>query len=156
MAARGMAAMCTTVRNFTRRKVLHRDPVWARSRLQQAVGLMFRRPEGECLVFVFAPARKDALHMWFVHAPIDIVVLDAMGGAIALKERLRPWGSWNPHVVCSTVIELPAGALPAPGRSEGVWRWHHYLRFLLFNVASALLVMLLILLALRLAGLRAF
>ncbi len=136
--------------NRTRGIVLHKHPAWAITRIEQALGLMFRKPHDECLVLLFMPQRKEVPHMWFVFAPIDILVLDGGGKVVALKERLLPWRTWNPRVAASAIVELPAGtiartstrigdavALPQPVRSA-FWRWHHHLLFWTVQIGLSL------------------
>jgi uncharacterized protein len=100
------------VRNITRSAVLHQTPRFAVSTVEQVRGLMFKRPAaGDCLIFLFLPARKVRFHMWFVFGSIDIIALDGKGVVIALKERFAPWMFWSPGVNASAVIELPVGTI---------------------------------------------
>jgi uncharacterized protein len=94
------------------------NPRWALTTWQQAIGFMFQRPRG-CLVFLFKPARRDMIHMWFVFGSIDALILDGNGEVIALRENLKPWWMWNPKVKISALIELPAGTISATGTRLG-------------------------------------
>lgn len=60
--------------------------------LKQTMGLMFRGPldEGEAMVFVFRDARRINLHMLFMRAPIDAIILDEDKKIVEAK-TLRPW-----------------------------------------------------------------
>lgn len=139
------------IRNVTRHTVLHEHPVWAKSILRQALGMMFRKPTHEGIIFLFMPARRDVLHMWFVFGPVDVILLDGAGKVIGLR-TLKPWRTWNPHTLISCMLELPPGiiarsktrigdriALPQP-TSSSIWQWWHYALFFLLHVLIALAV----------------
>ena len=98
--------------NKTKKTVLFdHDPEWALSSWRQARGFMFAKPMHRCMVFLFFPSQRIRLHMMFVFAPIDVLVLDGTGKVIALKEHFRSWTYWDSGVVGSAVIELPRGVL---------------------------------------------
>ena len=80
---------------------------------------MFARPGNRCKIFLFMPARKVKLHMWFVRGPIDVLALDGKGTVVALKKDFRPWQYWSPGVTASAVIELPAGTIERTGTAVG-------------------------------------
>jgi len=104
--------MKQAITNKTRKTVLHANPRWAFTALQQSLGLMFRRPgPDDCLIFLFLPARRVRFHMWFVFGPIDMVALDGKGNVIALKERFAPFAFWMPGINASAVLELPLGTI---------------------------------------------
>ena len=105
--------------NRTRKVVLHANAKMLTSMFQQARGFMFRRPGDDALIFLFMPARFEAVHMFFVFGPLDVIALDGQGRVLALKEMLRPWRMWNPGVKMSAMIELPAGTLRRTGTAVG-------------------------------------
>jgi uncharacterized protein len=143
------------IRNITRKKILHERPVWATGMLRQAVGLMFRKPTNEAIIFLFMPARKDVLQMWFVFGPVDVAVLDGAGKVLALK-ILQPWSIWAPKMLASCIIELPSGTIAASGTrvgdtivlpqitSSSIWRWWHYGLFFLVHILLAVAVALIL------------
>lgn len=89
--------------------VLASDVDVARSTLEQARGLMFRRsiPGDYALVFPFDEPDTQWLHMLFVPFAIDAVWL--VDGEVTTKKRLSPFVGLG-RGDADTVIELPAGA----------------------------------------------
>ena len=89
--------------------VLASDIEVARSTLEQARGLMFRRSiSGDYgLVFPFDEADTQWLHMLFVPFAIDAVWL--VDGEVTAKKRLAPFVGVG-RGRADTVVELPAGA----------------------------------------------
>ncbi|QAU12935.1 DUF192 domain-containing protein [Halorubrum sp. BOL3-1] len=89
--------------------VLASDVDVARSTLEQARGLMFRRsiPDDYALVFPFEGADTRWLHMLFVPFAIDAVWL--VDGEATAKKRLGPFVGLG-RDRADTVVELPAGA----------------------------------------------
>ena len=89
--------------------VLASDVDVARSTLQQARGLMFRRsvPEGYALVFPFEEVDTQWLHMLFVPFAIDALWL--VDGEVTERTRLAPFVGLG-RGRADTVVELPAGA----------------------------------------------
>ena len=81
----------------------------ARSTLERARGLMFRRsvPNDYALVFPFGEADTQWLHMLFVPFAIDAVWL--VDGAVTVKKRLAPFVGLG-RGRADTVVELPADA----------------------------------------------
>ncbi|ELZ43841.1 hypothetical protein C463_09254 [Halorubrum californiense DSM 19288] len=89
--------------------VLASDVDVARSTLEQARGLMFRRsiPDDYALVFPFDEPETQWLHMLFVPFAIDAVWL--ADGEVTAKKRLAPFIGLG-RGRADTVVELPAGA----------------------------------------------
>jgi len=89
--------------------VLASDVDVARSTLERARGLMFRRsvPDDYALVFPFEEADTQWLHMLFVPFAIDAVWL--VDGAVTVKRRLAPFVGLG-RGRADTVVELPADA----------------------------------------------
>jgi len=89
--------------------VLASDVDVARSTLEQARGLMFRRsvPEGYALVFPFDEVDAQWLHMLFVPFAIDALWL--VDGEVRTVKRLAPFVGLG-RGRADTVVELPAGA----------------------------------------------
>lgn len=108
-----------SILNRTKGTLLHDRPREARGRWRQALGLMFSIPREEALIMRFSRPRWDIVHMFFVFAPLDILVLDGEGEVVALHERLGPWRAWNPGVDISALVELPAGTIAKSGTGLG-------------------------------------
>jgi len=89
--------------------VLASDVDVARSTLEQARGLMFRRSirDDYALVFPFDEPDTQWLHMLFVPFAIDAVWL--VDGEVTARKRLAPFVGLG-RGDADTVIELPAGA----------------------------------------------
>lgn len=141
--------------NKTRGTMLHRNPLWARSFLQMATGLMFRKPRDECLVFIFMPPRREVITMWFVFGSIDVIALDGQGRVLAQRSDLRPWRLWDVKHRASAIIELPAGTIVRSKTRIGdhillpalkpatIWDWRHYALFVLMQIVMSVLLLLL-------------
>jgi len=91
----------------------------ARSTLEQARGLMFRRsiPDGYALVFPFDGTDSRWLHMLFVPFAIDALWL--VDGEVTARARLAPFVGVS-RGRADTVVELPAGAADAVAEGDGV------------------------------------
>ncbi|MBP1923472.1 uncharacterized membrane protein (UPF0127 family) [Halorubrum alkaliphilum] len=90
-------------------RVLASDVDIARTTLEQARGLMFRRsvPDDYALVFPFDEPETQWLHMLFVPFAIDAVWL--VDGEVTATKRLAPFvGLGRGHA--DRIVELPAGA----------------------------------------------
>ncbi len=92
--------------------VLASDVDVARSTLDQARGLMFRRsiPDDYALVFTFDDVDTQWLHMLFVPFAIDALWL--VDGEVRTRKRLAPFVGLG-RGSADTVVELPAGATDA-------------------------------------------
>ncbi|HIH24935.1 TPA: hypothetical protein HA251_07920, partial [Candidatus Woesearchaeota archaeon] len=137
--------------NETRRVILHPAPAYAATPISQAIGLMFARDAGgagHSVVFPFSVPKRDAVSMFFVRDPIDILLLDGDFRVMCMRERLLPWQVWLLPVHASYMIELPAGviqssrtaigdviALPAPDRCVHMWTLREYVLFFAFQTA---------------------
>ena len=102
--------------NATRGTVLARraeraDTFWLRLR-----GLQFRRRFEPFDGLWLAPT--NAIHMFWVFFPIDLVWLDADDQVVKVTRRILPWAIAYAKGARS-VIELPAGAIEASGTEVG-------------------------------------
>jgi len=93
-------------------ELLASDVDVARSTLEQARGLMFRRsiPDDYALVFPFDGPDTQWLHMLFVPAAIDALWL--VDGRVQKRKRLAPFVGLG-RGRADTIVELPAGAADA-------------------------------------------
>lgn len=96
---------------------LARSPYTALTAAERLRGMIGRRfsPAMDAMVF----PNCNAIHSFFMSAPIDVVFLDREGRVVGLRAGLPPW---RPVVVCreaATVIELPAGAIAASSTEIG-------------------------------------
>jgi len=102
--------------NVTRGTVLARsaeraDTFWLRLR-----GLQFRRRFEPFDGLWLEPT--NAIHMFWVFFPIDLVWLDADGTVLRTVEGIKPWRLAGCKGARS-VIELPVGAIVASGTAAG-------------------------------------
>ena len=74
---------------------------------QAARGLMFTAPRDRALVFTFSPARRVALHMFFVFYRIDVLYLDGSGRILEIIRGFRPFTLYRPVNRSTYVVELP-------------------------------------------------
>ncbi len=90
-------------------RVLANDADVARTRLEQARGLMFRRsiPDGYALVFPFDEPDTRWLHMLFVPFAIDAIWL--VDDEVTATKRLAPFVGLG-RGRADTILEIPAGA----------------------------------------------
>jgi len=101
------------------RRVLAGDVDVARSTLEQARGLMFRRsiPDEYALVFPFDGPESRWLHMLFV--PFSIDALWLVDGEVTVRARLAPFVGLA-RGRADTIVELPAGAADAVAEGDEV------------------------------------
>ena len=101
------------------RRVFGDDVDVARSTVEQARGLMFRRsiPDGYALVFPFDDVDSRWLHMLFV--PFSIDALWLVDGEVTAKARLAPFVGLG-RGRADTIVELPAGAADSVAVGERV------------------------------------
>ena len=104
------------VRNTTRGAVLGDSIEVANSSSTRNKGLLGRDslPEGEGLWII--PC--EAIHMFFMRFPIDVVFLDKQKRVVKIAANLKPWrlaGSFR----AKSVLELPAGTAARSGTQVG-------------------------------------
>ncbi|MCH6267633.1 DUF192 domain-containing protein [Neobacillus citreus] len=80
-------------------------------------GLMFRKNpitnEGLWIV----PC--NAVHMFFMKFPIDVVLLDKQNEVVEIHHTLRPWRITKPVKEAYSTLELPAGSAEELGINVG-------------------------------------
>jgi uncharacterized protein len=80
-------------------------------------GLMFRKEpiknEGVWIV----PC--NAVHMFFMNFPIDIVLLNEQNEVVKIFENLQPWKMTKPLKSAHSTLELPSGSIEKFGISVG-------------------------------------
>lgn len=99
------------------REIRFARTTWTRTR-----GLLGRPPLAEGEALWIEPCQ--AVHMFFMRYPIDVIFLDAEGGVVGLRARLRPWRMTRYFAGARVALELPPGAAEAAGVEVGhrlVW-----------------------------------
>lgn len=104
------------VRNATRGEILGDSIDVASTGSKRNKGLLGRDalPEGEGLWIT--PC--EAIHMFFMRFPIDVVFLDKQKRVVKIAANLKPWrmsGSFR----AKSVLELPAGTAQRSGTQVG-------------------------------------
>ncbi|NUP98597.1 MAG: DUF192 domain-containing protein [Armatimonadetes bacterium] len=104
------------VLNATRQTVLASQAVLATGFWLRLRGLMFRRRFGPFDGLWLAPT--NAIHMFWVFFPIDLVWLDHERRVLRCTRGLKPW---RVEVVAGarSVLELPVGAVTRSGTVPG-------------------------------------
>lgn len=86
--------------------------LWTRTR-----GLIGRPPLAQGEGLWIEPCQ--AVHMFFMRHPIDVIFLDAEGVVVGLREHLRPWRMTRLYAGARVALELPPGAAAAAGVQVG-------------------------------------
>ena len=103
------------LRNTTRNRVLAAQARLADTPGWRLRGMLGRSFDGfDALLF----DRCNAIHMFFMHMPLDVLFLDRAGRVCGVRNNLRPWRLAFCAGACQTV-ELPAGAIAASGTCVG-------------------------------------
>ena len=70
------------------------------------LGLMFRFPKNDGILFVFKKAKYIALHTFFVFYPIDIIYLNKDKKVIKVSKRILPFTLFLKPIKCKYILEL--------------------------------------------------
>ncbi len=78
----------------------------ARSFMARFLGLMGRAslPKDEAIVF----PKCNSIHTFFMRFPIDVVMVDANGKVVVVREALAPWRMTLPRFDVKHTIEMSA------------------------------------------------
>lgn len=103
------------LRNTTQNRILAARARRADTLGWRMRGMLWRSFDGfDALLF----ERCDAIHMFFMQMPLDVLFLDREGRVCGLRTGLRPWRL----AFCagaSRTVELPVGAIAASGTCVG-------------------------------------
>jgi uncharacterized protein len=80
-------------------------------------GLMFRKEAIENEGLWIVPC--NAVHMFFMKFPIDIILLNEQKEVVKVYHSLKPWKMTKPVKGAYSTLELPAGAIEKLGISIG-------------------------------------
>lgn len=72
-------------------------------------GLMYRKEPLEDEGLWIMPC--NAVHMFFMKFPIDIVLLNEQNEVVEMHHSLKPWRMTKPQKAAYSTLELPAGAI---------------------------------------------
>ena len=70
------------------------------------LGLMFKFPKNDGLLFIFRKEVFVSLHTFFVFFPIDVVYLNQEKKVIKIRKKLIPFTLFIPPVKCKYILEL--------------------------------------------------
>ncbi|HLC86635.1 MAG TPA: DUF192 domain-containing protein [Candidatus Nanoarchaeia archaeon] len=70
------------------------------------LGLMFKFPKNDGLLFVFEKEQKVALHMFFVFFSIDIIYINKKKEVVRIRRKIKPFTPYIPAVKCKYILEL--------------------------------------------------
>jgi len=76
-------------------------------------GLMFQKDPIKNEGLWIVPC--NAVHMFFMNFPIDIVLLNEQNEVVKVYHSLRPWKITKPESAAHSTLELPAGAINTLG-----------------------------------------
>lgn len=100
-----------------RGKTTLEDVKIARRWSTRLVGMMREKgrvPQGKAMLF----PKCGSVHMMFMHAPLDIVAIDADSRVIGV-DTVRPWKRVPRHRGCRTVLEMRDGEAAERGIAAG-------------------------------------
>ncbi len=73
-------------------------------------GLMFHKKiRDEAHIFYLSNKRREAITMFFVFFPIDIIFLDENKKIVELKENIKPFSNYYSKNEAKYVVELESG-----------------------------------------------
>jgi len=70
------------------------------------LGLMFRFPKNDGLLFIFREEQEIALHMLFVFFPVDIVYLNKNREVTRILNNVKPFTPYLSPIKCRYILEL--------------------------------------------------
>ena len=82
------------------------DIALCKSVLSKALGLMFRFPKNDGLLFLFNRGKKVSLHMVFVFFPIDIIYFNEEKEVIKVLKNVKPFVPYIKSVECKYILEV--------------------------------------------------
>ena len=94
------------------RKVILADSPWARLR-----GFLLRPPPRAGEGILLTPC--NAIHMWGMRFPLDVIYLDASGRVLRALQSLPPWATPGRVSNGRYVLEVPVGTIEATGTAAG-------------------------------------
>ncbi len=74
--------------------------------LSHFLGLMFRLPKNDGLLFIFKKELPVSLHMLFVFLTIDIVYLNKNKKVIKILKKVKPFTLHIKAIKCKYILEL--------------------------------------------------
>ena len=82
------------------------NSIICKTRLQQALGLMFHRTPAIAILQFNRPL-KATIHTWFMFYAIDIYFYDSNDNLIEIKKNLKPFSHYTPEHKAKYIIEVP-------------------------------------------------
>jgi uncharacterized membrane protein (UPF0127 family) len=101
-------------------KEIAKNVEFAKTKLQQTSGLMFRKsiPQDYSMIFILKKPSSVNMHMLFVFFPIDVIFLDEEKKISGLAS-LAPWIGFKALKNIKYVLEMKAGTIEKSNLSIG-------------------------------------
>lgn len=102
--------------NLSKKKYISKAPVFARSLLARARGMIGRDfVNFDAMIF----ENCNSIHTMFMSIDLDILFIDRENRICAIRENLKPWHVCARCATARTVIELPPGTVKTTGTDTG-------------------------------------
>lgn len=104
------------IHNLTKRCVISRIPISARTFLERGRGMIGRRFSGfDAMIF----NNCNSIHTMFMSISIDVIFVDCENRICDFRKSLPPWKPFIKFRKAMTVIELPEGVIERTGTEVG-------------------------------------
>lgn len=100
-----------SIKNKTRKFVIIDKARKCTSLWSKGTGLMLRKKPDYGMVFVFKREQRNAITMFMVFFPIDLLFLDKNKRVVEIKKSLQPFRDYYPKAKSQYVLEFPVGKL---------------------------------------------
>ncbi len=101
----------TLIKNKTKNFVIIDKAEICKSLWSKGTGLMLRKKPDYGMVFVFRKEQRNAITMFMVFFPIDLLFLDKSKRVVEIKKSLQPFKDYYPKAKSMYVVELPVGVM---------------------------------------------
>ena len=85
--------------------------------IKRFIGLMFQKDPIKDKGLWIIPC--NAVHMFFMNFPIDVVLLNRQNEVVKFYSNLKPWRMTKPEKSAYSTLELPAGSIGELGLKIG-------------------------------------
>lgn len=99
------------IKNKTKNFVIIDKAKMCTSIWSKGTGLMLRKKPDYGMIFVFRKEQRNAITMFMVFFPIDILFLDKHRRVVDIKKGLKPFRDYYPKAKSMYVVELPVGVM---------------------------------------------
>jgi len=110
----------TSIKNKTKKFVIIDKARKCTSIWSKGTGLMLRKKPDYGMVFTFRKEQRNAITMFMVFFPVDLLFLDKNKRVVEIKKGLKPFRDYYPKAKSMYVIELPVGAMKKTGVGDKI------------------------------------